>query len=251
MVEIIPRSEWTDSAKGRTPRLRKGPITVHWAGPGPSSYIKADDPRAAFAETLRQEREAHMDPDGRLKASDIAYNYMIDYYGRIWEARGYERQSGANGPGNNRNSVAVQLAVGKADDPAPQAMFDALDDLHRWLVAKGVSTKDRRGHRDVRATECPGDWIYGRAVESWTMVRQVIDIPQKRFLYSQRARKPFWSVLSDGTVISRNGAPPVEGLNKLGVQPATPITGGVQLNRNWLLLTSFADGGTFQVRIAR
>ncbi|MEI2766029.1 MAG: N-acetylmuramoyl-L-alanine amidase [Dermatophilaceae bacterium] len=122
---------------------------------------------------------------------DIAYNSIIDKYGRIWEARsgGMDKPvlSGATG-GFNSNSWAVSLLGNYMTSSVPSAAYDALRRLVAWrLVVAGenplgtnvlvqsaggttvgakwndgdaVSFNVVSGHRDAVYTDCPGNLMY-------------------------------------------------------------------------------------------
>jgi peptidoglycan hydrolase-like protein with peptidoglycan-binding domain len=85
--------------------------------------------------------------------------FLYDSYGTIFEGRGW----GVVGAHTlNYNSQGHGFAfLGDGDH---ELTPEALESL-RWLVAESdrrYGTKPIRGHRDVFATHCPGDWIYGR-----------------------------------------------------------------------------------------
>ena len=123
---------------------------------------------------------------------DIAYNFAVDAFGRIWEARAGgidEAVIGAHAGGYNAESTGVVvLGSFSAVAPAPAAL-GALTRLLAWKLAlHGVPALGRvtvevdpsdafytpfapgahvslpriAGHRDGDQTSCPGDALYAR-----------------------------------------------------------------------------------------
>lgn len=123
---------------------------------------------------------------------DIAYNFLIDAYGRIWEGRagGIDMAViGAHAGGYNDESTGVaMLGTFSGAVPTPAALTN-LKYLLAWkLSLHGIPTLGRAevvvdpdsasdtpfrpgqqvslpriaGHRDGDLTDCPGDALYGR-----------------------------------------------------------------------------------------
>lgn len=122
---------------------------------------------------------------------DIAYNALIDRFGRIWEGRagGMENpvRSGATG-GFNTDSWAISLIGNYSTTALPTTAYTALRDLTAWKLlanrrnpqgtavltqaeggaALGALWTDGQpvtfnvisGHRDAKSTECPGNLAY-------------------------------------------------------------------------------------------
>jgi len=122
--------------------------------------------------------------------NDIGYNFLADKYGTLYEGRaGGEDQAvvGAQAQGYNAQSTGIaNLGDYSGVQQTPQAL-DAIARLIRWklplhgiptsgsttLVSAGGSTNKYpsgtqvrvnrvAGHRDVDATSCPGDALYGQ-----------------------------------------------------------------------------------------
>ncbi len=123
---------------------------------------------------------------------DIGYNFVIDLFGRIWEARqgGIDQAViGAQAGGYNQVSTGVAVLGTFMDVVPSSAALDALEQLMAWkLSLHGVPTAGRvtvkvnpsdafytpfrpgahvslprvAGHRDGDSTECPGNAFYGR-----------------------------------------------------------------------------------------
>ncbi|HET6865146.1 MAG TPA: N-acetylmuramoyl-L-alanine amidase, partial [Solirubrobacteraceae bacterium] len=121
---------------------------------------------------------------------DIAYNFAVDAYGRIWEARagGIDQAViGAHAGGYNTESTGVVVIGSFGGAPPPPAALGALTQLLAWKLAlHGVPALGRvpvlvtadgapytsyapgshvslpriAGHRDGDQTSCPGDALY-------------------------------------------------------------------------------------------
>ena len=123
---------------------------------------------------------------------DIAYNFAVDAYGRIWEARagGIDLPViGAHAGGYNQESTGMVVLGSFVDVVPPPAAIGALEHLLAWkLSLHGVPTLGRvtvevspgdafytpfapgahvslprvAGHRDGDQTSCPGNAFYAR-----------------------------------------------------------------------------------------
>jgi hypothetical protein len=123
---------------------------------------------------------------------DIAYNFIIDAFGRIWEARAGgidEPVIGAHAGGYNSVSTGIAVLGTFMDTVPPPPALDALERLLAWkLSLHGVPTQGRvrvqvdpadafytpfrpgqrvllprvAGHRDGDLTDCPGNAFYER-----------------------------------------------------------------------------------------
>ena len=123
---------------------------------------------------------------------DIGYNFAVDAYGRIWEARagGIDQAvMGAHAGGYNTESTGVVVLGSFTGVAPPPAALSALERLLAWKLAlHGVPALGRvsvevspsgsdytafapgshvslpriAGHRDGDQTSCPGDALYAR-----------------------------------------------------------------------------------------
>ncbi|MFT4286867.1 FG-GAP-like repeat-containing protein [Nocardioides sp.] len=110
---------------------------------------------------------------------DIGYNFLIDKFGRIWEGRygGVDRAVvGAHTENYNSDSFGAS-AIGNFDiaEP-PQEVVGAFGSLFAWklslhgvsaaatnvTIGKTVFASSIMGHRDTKATACPGKYLYAR-----------------------------------------------------------------------------------------
>jgi hypothetical protein len=121
----------------------------------------------------------HMDTRGW---SDIAYNFLVDRFGTIWEGRGGGMTNaviGAHAMGFNTGSVGVSVIGNFVGATPPAASLEAVARVVGWrLEAYGVNPlaasnftsggstsipagqvvyrSNVVGHREVGATSCPG-----------------------------------------------------------------------------------------------
>jgi hypothetical protein len=130
---------------------------------------------------------------------DIGYNYLIDKFGRIWEGRygGVDRNVvGAHTENYNTDSFGAS-AIGNFDIVAPpQQVVGAFGSLFGWKLAiNGVSAAARNvkigrkvfassimGHRDTKATACPGRYLYARIPN----IRTIAAAAQRPLSYAKR-----------------------------------------------------------------
>lgn len=163
-MEILSKAYWGAQPTKRPPSIviMQGGLTFHWNG-GPLGQYREE----WVPDYLRSVQNYHMWSNalGENGANDIAYNFGIDRFGRVWEGRGWDVWNAASGGSpQNANSVAVEFIFGKGD-PFPQAAKDAAIWLSRQYLAKGPNRQPIfRTHRDWIGTECPGneiiDWVH-------------------------------------------------------------------------------------------
>lgn len=116
---------------------------------------------------LRAIQAYHQDTRGW---SDIAYNFVVDRFGTIWEARARSYDAavvGAASSGTNLQTVAVAF-LGDGGVDAPAAAVTAIGRTLGWKMRKHGLQPTRAnimGHRDVGQTACPGDALYRQLPE--------------------------------------------------------------------------------------
>jgi N-acetylmuramoyl-L-alanine amidase len=149
--------------------------------------------------------------------SDIGYNFAIDLFGRIWEARyGGIDEAVIGAQAGAYNTVSTGLAVlGTFQDVVPSApAIAALERLLAWkLSLHGVPVRGHvtvevdpadasftpfapgahvslpriAGHRDGDATGCPGDAFYARLPSIRPRVSALVGTPAKVTLAAKPA----------------------------------------------------------------
>lgn len=123
---------------------------------------------SSLAESLREAgfiQDFHQ--NGR-KWSDIAYHYLVDPLGNIIEGRPLETL-GAHTLNNNEGNVGIVL-LGTYHAPKNErttpAQLAAVAAIGRFLVKRfGIDPGALKGHRDYKATDCPGDLAYPKLAE--------------------------------------------------------------------------------------
>ena len=183
---IIARAAW---AQGMAhPRVTPGYGAVRMGfvhhTENPNGYLASEVPAMLFAIFLY-----HRDVRGW---DDIGYNFVIDAFGRIFEARAGgidEPVVGAQAGGFNLVSTGVAVLGSFSAQAPPPAALRALKALLAWkLSLHGVPAQGRvrvrvnpagavysrfpagarvwlphiAGHRDGDSTDCPGDAFYAR-----------------------------------------------------------------------------------------
>ena len=157
MVDIIDSSVWGRELRSVPPATVLKDIdsfTVHYVGS--KTYSVAFD---KIAGGIKQIEKSQFNGSPTLSA--ISYNFLVDRWGRVWEGRGTRFRNAANGAyANNRESFSVCVLVGTDDAKQLDDVLVGLRGLYRFLC--GVVGRDLivQGHRDVRATACPGDDLY-------------------------------------------------------------------------------------------
>jgi hypothetical protein len=141
--------------------------------------------------------------------NDIGYNFVIDAFGRTFEARAGgidEPVVGAQAGGYNLVSTGVAVLGSFMSRPISSAAERALQGLLAWKLAlHGVPAEGRvtvrvnpagavysrfpanarvslpriAGHRDGDTTDCPGDALYGELPGIRTSVRRLAPSPVK------------------------------------------------------------------------
>lgn len=159
VVDFQPRDAWAADAP-RPWRLRGidylDRMTVHHAG----SVMATDATRERVQDRLLGIQADH----GNRGYGDIAYHFMIDFSGRVWEGRSLAYE-GAHTAGQNAHNIGVML-LGNFEEQSPTTpQFQALKNLTRTLRDR-YRIKPHRiyGHRDLAQSLCPGLRLYREIV---------------------------------------------------------------------------------------
>ncbi len=89
---------------------------------------------------------------------DIGYHFVIDPYGRLFEGRDLRYQGAHANGDNNVGNIGICLIGNFEKEKPTQAALDALEREIGALRQKYDIPRSRvYGHRELRATECPGD----------------------------------------------------------------------------------------------
>ncbi len=182
-LEIAPRSAWAD-ADPTGPLEAEAPgdvrfLLVHHTASS-NDYSVDEVPGL-----LRSFYGYHTGPDKNWP--DIAYNFMVDRFGGVWEARAGSISSPIKGSatGGSQGFALLCCLVGNHDEapPTPEAVASLARLLgwlahtydiaigpgetttfvsrgsSRWPEGSAVTTSTISGHRDMSSTTCPGDHV--------------------------------------------------------------------------------------------
>lgn len=145
MVAIVSRSEWG----ARVPRARHRIST-----PTPRLWVHHTAGAERGPAGVRQIQRFHMDTRGW---NDIAYSFLVDPSGLIFEGRGVG-VAGGHTAGDNTSSHAICL-MGSFEHRSPTSQaLASLVALARHGRSRGWWVPTLRGHREApgAATLCPG-----------------------------------------------------------------------------------------------
>jgi len=160
-MQVTTREEWgaMPPKKGFSKLGEVKGLVVHW-----SAYPTAKTKESELAQ-LTQIQNLHQNDRGW---NDIAYNFCVGDSGTLYEARGLENRSAAQGGNtrdeinyNNKHYVAVcWLGGSNPDDQPSKEAVAAVKEL--WRKVGG----DIRPHSSFKSTSCPGKmwrkWIENR-----------------------------------------------------------------------------------------
>lgn len=152
-MNLITRSQWRAKPPSRGANsIAARPLgtTIHWEGPKIGTF-----PHDACADKVRGIQVFHMNTRGW---ADIAYNYIVCPHGYVFEGRGLNVGSGANGTTQaNYDWYAVCALTGEGDPTTP-ALLSGIADAVALCQTRAASKVN--GHRDHFSTACPGPELY-------------------------------------------------------------------------------------------
>jgi hypothetical protein len=181
---ILTRSQWGARAPKTAPVTAPDlKLAVVHHSVNANTYGRNDVPAL-----LRGIQAYHMDAQGW---NDIAYNFAVDRFGRIWEARAGgidEVVVGGHAQGFNTSTTGVMVLGDFSTATPTQASVDAVAEIIGWKFARHqqdvrgstqfaslggpryaagtvVTLPKVVGHRDVGSTSCPGSRLHHRLGE--------------------------------------------------------------------------------------
>lgn len=159
-IQAIPRSKWADAGPVMTrinPMGGVNRITIHHEGWKLVGFSDA----ATTAERIELDRRSHLT---RLGAGDIAYHYVIDRAGRVWQGRDV-RYQGAHVSGENEHNIGI-MVLGNFDIQTPtDAQLASLNHSVAQLIRTyGLSPRKVFTHQELNPTACPGVALQPRIV---------------------------------------------------------------------------------------
>jgi N-acetylmuramoyl-L-alanine amidase len=241
---IIARSAWAGKAPAWAPSYGDVRLGFVHHTDNPNGYAAAEVPAMLFAMY-----QYHRYVRGW---GDIAYNFVIDLFGRIWEARsgGIDQAViGTQAGGYNIESFGVSV-LGTFSYVVPSsAAIDALERLLAWkLSVHGVPTLGEvevevnpsdafytpfpggahiklprvAGHRQGCSTDCPGDAFFARLPSIRPRVAKLAPAPAKVTLAAHGVGSTAASYLSLASTPAVAGAP-VELSGRLSLLTGTAL----------------------------
>ncbi len=129
-------------------------ITVHHEGNPRPNIATAP---AEVERSIHQIQKTHF---RILKAGDIAYHYIIDRAGRIWQGRNIKYQ-GAHAKHNNSHNIGI-MCLGNFEIQQPSSCQVAtLETLClRLMQGYNIPANKLYGHRELKSTACPGKNLF-------------------------------------------------------------------------------------------
>jgi N-acetylmuramoyl-L-alanine amidase len=205
---------------------------------------------------------------------DIAYNFIIDAYGRIWEARagGIDMAvMGAHAGAYNLESTGVAILGDFMNVLPSPAAIKALQRLLAWkLSLHGIPAKGRvtvvvdpsgafytpfppgahvslprvAGHRDGDLTDCPGNALYGQLPAIRPGIVSLSGTPARLTIAAPRAPLPAGSTVALSGILQLLSGAPLAGeaieIQQLG--PSGPPA-------NTLATTTTASNGSWNASL--
>jgi N-acetyl-anhydromuramyl-L-alanine amidase AmpD len=93
--------------------------------------------------------------------ADIGYHYLIGSDGTVYQGRQEKFQGAHAGASNNKYNLGIAL-IGDFTQQRPSSrQLEALESLISEKVRiNNISPNNIYGHKDLKATECPGPYLY-------------------------------------------------------------------------------------------
>ncbi|KAJ0173086.1 hypothetical protein K1T71_011262 [Dendrolimus kikuchii] len=157
----VSRAEWNARpATLTTPLQTPVPYVVIHHSYTPAACYTAEQCRGA----MRDMQNFHMDDHGWW---DIGYNFGVGSDGAAYEGRGWELL-GAHALHFNTVSIGICLIGDWRNEVPPAEQIKTTKALIAAGVEMGYIKPDYKlvGHRQVRATECPGDALF-KVIQTW------------------------------------------------------------------------------------
>lgn len=150
-MRYVTRTQWGGptwtTRVGTVPWTARTELVVHWHGGAPAVDRGPGVPRAVD----RMHRDRGW--------AGIGYSWVVDQDGVIYEGRGWTAQ-GAHATGHNASGIGILVAVGEGGPPPTAAALAAVREIADEADARAGRRLRRVGHRDLMATECPGDTLH-------------------------------------------------------------------------------------------
>lgn len=181
--EIRPRSEWAGELQVKGELAPEDDVRFLLVHHTASSNAYGPD---QVVDQIRTFYELHTGPEKGW--ADVAYNFLVDRYGTIWEARAGSTDGPVRGDATGGSQGFALLCCSIGDhtlEPMTPEATDSMVRLLAWLgerygvdtapgatvtftsrgsslhpVDSEVTANTISGHRDMSSTTCPGDFVY-------------------------------------------------------------------------------------------
>lgn len=181
-MNLVTRGQWGAAKERGATRFDNGKpigVAVHYSG----SDSDRGDNHGRCAGRVRNIQSFHQDTRGWF---DIAYNFVVCKHGHVFEGRGWDKRSAAQGSNSgNRDYLAVCFLgadIRGRDDVEP-AGREALAD-----VIRRARVDDVKPHSHFHPTECPGDELRAFiALNGWREQKPVWPRPLPRWFWKWAA----------------------------------------------------------------
>ena len=155
-LSILPRARWNPSFPAKVNQMRpmNKPfrLTVHHSA---HDDVDSAETLAGTARLIRGMQESHVrDRDW----ADLAYHYVIDPKGRVWEGRSikYQGAHAGNEPLNRGNIGIVLMGDFEETQPTAAAVANLVALIAHLRRTYGIPPGEIYGHQDLNPTKCPG-----------------------------------------------------------------------------------------------
>lgn len=249
---ILPRDEWGADLPPTGPMAAESPedvrfLLVHHSA-SPNNY-----PAEQSIEYLRSFYRYHT--SAQKGWPDIAYNFLIDKYGQIFEGRQGSIKAPVRGDatGGSQGYALLSCFIGDHSDAAPtNEAQSAMVALLAWLagtysidpapgsttefVSRGsnlhpegklVTTPTITGHRMMSRTTCPGDQAFALVQNSFpARVRDALDVTPSTAVTGTTAEPAAVVTTSTPTTVAPTTTPPttVPSTTQAPAQPTSDTT---------------------------
>jgi len=246
-MDFVSRAGWgARKPRGRTTLAAKAILgmVTHYSVMAPSEDHAGCDDR------VRTIQNGHMDGNGW---DDIAYNFLTCQHGTVFEGRGWDVRSAAQGTneGNDHWLANCFLGLDRANvDDVTKPGRDAIRAITQQCDNRYPFGNILKVHSDFKATACPGDEL-----RAWVRAGMPMDPEDPVPVAASEivvAAKPvallphsagYWIVTADGGVFTFGNAP---FLGSVGGQPLNaPIIDAGVTNTGLGYWLQSADGGIF------
>lgn len=171
------------------------------------SYIHHTAGNESGAAGMRSIQNQHMNT---RKFQDIAYSWVFDSDGTIYEGRGWGVTHGANFGTDNSTSYSFCLMGNFEHESPSSAATDSLVSMIRYGIHASFLSGELKGHRDEpdASTACPGKNLYAQLPRLRTLVTTPepspsipVPLPTPKEILMDQAINFFVRNMSNGAIL--------------------------------------------------